>query len=540
MTGRTPAEALDWLVSTTRAAAGETDDPATVREAFQEALANLRVPPKDRAAWQDGLDVPGAAYETLLSGEARRSAGQFFTPRWAATIMAEWLLASEPELVLDAGCGSGALLIALARSERRARSHLLGVDTDPVALRMAEANARLRGMKRCDLVRADFLRDELPAVPDAVICNPPYSRHHALSSEVKASLHEEFESRLGIRFNRNASLHVLFLVRALELSSPDARLAFITPSEWLDARYAREVRAFLTERASVEATIALEGDHLLFPGVLTTASITLIKKGEPPGVPTRIVQMPRKLPAPDEVLAAIAGKASSLKVREVRLDESMKWSRPHIARKPKGEPLSSIAWIRRGVATGANKYFVLSERERLDLGIPMSALKPCLASPKLVAGIRVTRADLDALPVDARRWLIDEKDPLAVERDDALGAYLRYGRDELRVHETYLASQRRLWHAQEQRAGCEIVLTYLNRPTPRFIRNEAGAVPLNNWIVIEPHAGVDVNELFAALQEPVITKQLHEKRRVYGRGLWKVEPGELGEIRLPFKTRGNG
>lgn len=532
MTGRTPTDALAWLVSATRARADDPSDSDAIRAAFVEVLAELRVPSAALDAWNDGLDVPGSAYEALLSGEARRSAGQFFTPRWAARIMADWLLKGQPRTVLDAGCGSGSMLIALAESTFRGRSRLLGVDSDPVALRMAEVNALLRAIPRCDLAQIDFLRDEIPIVPDAVICNPPYSRHHALSSEAKIGLHEEFESRLGIRFSRNAGMHVLFLVRALELSAPDALLAFVTPSEWLDARYAREVRTFLTERARVEAIIALEGDHLLFPGVLTTASITLIRKAEPAGVPTRIVHVPRRLPSPAEVLAAVGGGTSCLRVEDVSLTETMKWSRPRAAKRVKGEPLANLARIRRGIATGANDFFVLTERDRADLGIPKHLLKPCLASPKFVQGITVTRADLDALPDGARRWLVDVRDVGAAERDDALGAYLRHGRDDLRVHETYLASERRIWHRQEQRDASEIVFTYLNRPTPRFVRNLAAAVPLNNWIVIEPKQGVDPDALFDSLQAPSIIGQLHEKRRIYGRGLWKVEPGELGQVRV--------
>jgi SAM-dependent methyltransferase len=102
----------------------------------------------------------------------------------------------------------------------------------------------------------------------------------------------------------------------------------------------------------------------------------------------------------------------------------------------------------------------------------------------------------------------------------------------LKANEGYLASKRKPWYAPEQRGDCPILFSYFNRAQPRFVRNRANAVPLNNWLIIEPKEGVDADVLYEALTSKAAMAQLEEGARVYGGGLWKLEPSELSEIRL--------
>jgi hypothetical protein len=51
--------------------------------------------------------------------------------------------------------------------------------------------------------------------------------------------------------------------------------------------------------------------------------------------------------------------------------------------------------------------------------------------------------------------------------------------------------------------------------------------------VIEPNAGVDADELWQALSAEVVLRQMRRLGREYGKGLWKIEPGELCRVRIP-------
>lgn len=507
------------------AGADGVEDP---RAALAQVLAELEVQPGD-PAWADGRDVVGEAYERLVPAAERRRLGQFFTPLWIGRVMAEWLLCEPTSLLLDAGCGSGALLIAAAHARGAQSTRLLGVDADPLALRMAKLNVAARGIRDLDLRRSDFLLDEVPEQPDAIICNPPFTRHHDVPVATKAAIHQAFERRLSRRFSHLASLHVLFLVRALEVSSDDARIAFITPSHWLDMNYGREIKRLLLERAQVEAIVSFPADELLFAHARTTAAITLIRKGAPRG-PTRIVRVDGDPSAANQIQAALTAPAAE---HEVELASEARWTR-RAARRPKGIALGELAHVHRGAATGCNAFFVLSEMRRRELGLQPSSLRPCAASPRHVAGAELHLSHLDALDEAVPRWLLA---PTREGTSGPLGRYLALGKTKYEVTERHLVKQRvkagRRWFDVEAGPDAPIILSYFNRPRARFVRNRAGAVPLNTWLIVQPNEGINTDALFALLSSDEVMEHLPDGSRVYGRGLWKLEPSDLLKAWVP-------
>src|SRR5436190_2027528 len=200
---KSPDVAVDELVARVRGRVTEPRDAAAIRTAFASVLADLDVRPGD-PMWTDGRDVIGAAYERVLCGRDRRALGQFFTPLSIGRAMAAWLLADQPRLLLDPACGSGSLLAAAAH-ERTGASTFLGMDVDPLAIAMASANATLRRMAELELDARNFLLDEVGERPDAVICNPPFTRHQQLTGDEKFAIHEGFKCRLGLDISQLAS-----------------------------------------------------------------------------------------------------------------------------------------------------------------------------------------------------------------------------------------------------------------------------------------------------------------------------------------------
>gem|GEM_PF-3591265 len=118
-----------------------------------------------------------------------------------------------------------------------------------------------------------------------------------------------------------------------------------------------------------------------------------------------------------------------------------------------------------------------------------------------------------------------------------IAEYLAYGEYTLDVRSRHLVKQRekagRAWYEVRCDLKAPILFTYFNRGEARFVRNRAGAVPLNTWLVIEPLPNVDSDDLFALLCDHRTQKRLRDDCRVYGNGLWKLEPSELADISLP-------
>lgn len=492
--------------------------PRSSRIAFSRVLTGLDEY-IGNPAWTDGSDVVGSAFQRAVKGSDRRRLGQFITPIRLGRVMARWLLEIEPEVLLDPGCGSGSLLIA-AMHEDVGQSRLIGVDVDPLAVEMAKCNVRLRSMGNVDIQLSDFLLEDPPERPNAVICNPPYTRHHDISATRKSAIHRGFARRLGLDLHRTSSLHVLFLVRAIEISAPGARLAFITPSHWLDKSYAAAIKRFVLDEAHINSIINLPAGELVFDRAITSASITLIEKGGRRRS-TRIVQSPTSKESELHKATARGGARIVLKSED-------KWGRPRTRPVVGGVPLSELAHVHRGIATGCNAFFVLSEERRRELRIAHCSVRPCLASPKLLTGPEVSLETLRELPNDARRWLFL---PTRVRSRGPIADYLSIGVSDYGVLTRNLVQQReqvgRKWYQLAADVPAPIVVTYINQGAARIVRNSANAIPLNNWLRIIPKPGVDVDKLLFELTRPEVSREIRSHGREYGNGMWKLEPSDL-------------
>ncbi|NNN00580.1 MAG: peptide chain release factor N(5)-glutamine methyltransferase [Acidimicrobiaceae bacterium] len=88
-------------------------------------------------------------------------------------------LGPEPSLVVDLGCGSGAIGLALLQESQRVGSSvaLIAVDASREALNVAEMNAVKHGLGSVSFVQSswfDALDESLRASFDLIVANPPY------------------------------------------------------------------------------------------------------------------------------------------------------------------------------------------------------------------------------------------------------------------------------------------------------------------------------------------------------------------------------
>src|SRR5205823_6181967 len=157
-------------------------------------------------------------------------------------------------------------------------------------------------------------------------------------------------------------------------------------AHWLDMRYAREVKKLLLEHAHVEAIVTFPTDQPVFEHALTTAAITLIRKGADGSQPSRIIRAGSASPA--DLAASLDDPSFG---EPIDLAKARKWSRPVKAAPTSDVTLGAFARVRRGAATGYNAFFVLSEERRRELKIDSRSVVPCLSSPRHISGNEVTQ-----------------------------------------------------------------------------------------------------------------------------------------------------
>ena len=241
----------------------------------------------------------------------------------------------------------------------------------------------------------------------------------------------------------------------------------------------------------------------------------------------------------------------SLEVSTDDLRHEAKWTRfPRSgARTHNGHPtLSELFDIKRGLATGDNNYFILSEGEIAARRLPMEAFTPILPSPRYLPMDEVL-SDTNGNPqIDHRLYLLDTKLPEheIKHRYPTLYAYLEEGKANA-LHKRYLCKHRGLWYAQENRPPAPIVCTYLGRSDTkrkkpfRFILNRSRATVANVYLAMYPKPALTramqrdshlIRKIWESLNRLTPEEMLSEGR-VYGGGLHKLEPKELGNVPVP-------
>ena len=154
--------------------------------------------------------------------------------------------------------------------------------------------------------------------------------------------------------------------------------------------------------------------------------------------------------------------------------------------------LGDFFTIKRGVATGANAFFILERAEARRRGIPEVFLKPILPGSRHLKQ-DVIEADADGYPrLERPLVLIDCDLPEDVLRDHYPGfwSYLQEGRRQ-GIPSGYLASRRSPWYAQEQRDPPPFLCTYMGRQGAngnpfRFFRNHSCAIAANVYLMLYP------------------------------------------------------
>jgi adenine-specific DNA-methyltransferase len=157
----------------------------------------------------------------------------------------------------------------------------------------------------------------------------------------------------------------------------------------------------------------------------------------------------------------------------------------------------------------------------------------------------VIEADPDGYPrTQPQLALIDCRLPEGEirRRFPAFWSYLEDGEGK-KIHQGYLTSRRSPWYSKEDRPPAPFLCTYMGRSQNgrkpfRFLWNQSAATAHNVYLLLYPKGPVRAacareprlsGVVFEALQK-LDTDEFMGEGRVYGGGLYKMEPKELAQI----------
>ena len=486
-----------------------------------------------RLALQAQLDAQKTASE-------RNRLGQFATPsalaqdmlRYSATLLPP----GQSVRFLDPALGTGSFYSALRRIYPRDRvAEAVGFEVDPHYAHPAQSLWEQTGLT---LQLGDFTAQVADPRFNLLICNPPYVRHHHLTSGDKGRLQVHTQQRSGMRLSGLAGLYGHFLGLSHGWMAPGAVAGWLVPSEFMDVNYGGPIKQYLLHRVTLLRIHRFDPNDVQFDDALVSSAVVWLRHAPPAADHVVEFSFGGSLSAPALVRA----------VPTQALAAEPKWTRFPVAAvrlRADGPRLSDFFRIKRGVATGDNRFFILPEEEIATRGLPWQAFRPILPSPRYLADDEV-EADPAGNPLVGRRlFLLDcnLEEREIEQRFPELWRYLQEGRAR-GLHERYLCRHRPLWYAQEKRPPAPIVCTYLGRSDSRrgrpfrFILNHSQATVANVYLAMHPTTVLAA----ATEQEPrlwhqvwtllnqITPEDLLGEGRVYGGGLHKLEPKELANV----------
>ncbi len=492
-----------------------------------------------RLALQDELDAKKEAAE-------RNRMGQFATPTQLAVDILRYARAqlgnSAKVRFIDPAIGTGAFYSALLdvfTEERIAAA--VGYEIDP---HYGAPAATLWGDTGLEFRLEDFTRAAAPpdaAKFDLLICNPPYVRHHHIINGEKQRLRLRTLDVCGVEIDGLAGLYCYFLGLSHAWLKDGGLAGWLIPSEFMDVNYGAAVKRYLLDKVTLLHIHRFDPHDVQFGDALVSSAVVWFRKVPPAG---------------HQVRFTYGGSLQQPKLERLvpveMLRRDPKWTRYPLQESYEvtdGPVLGDFFKIKRGLVTGNNDYFILSLEEIEQRGLPLEAFKPILPSPRDLPDDEV-KADQAGNPILERRlFLLDPPWPEDAIRNHypKLWAYLEEGKAQ-GVAESYLCRHRNPWYAQEDRPPAPFICTYLgrsdnkNRRPFRFILNHSQATAANVYLMLYPKLPVaralqDSPELkrrvWAYLNE-ISAKALLAEGRVYGGGLHKLEPRELGNVPARF------
>lgn len=461
--------------------------------------------------------------------EKLRDKGQFWTPQWVAEAMVSYVI-KETNLLFDPAAGRGAFFNALLNVN--ASITYLGIDIDQDVL-----EDEIYQQKGCLVELRDFMQNPPQQKFKAIVGNPPYIRHHRIDQESKQFLKKLFTKITGFTIDGRAGYHIYFLIQALNLLDDHGRLAFIMPADICEGIFAEKLWQWITDNYCLESVIMFAENATPFPNVDTNAVILLIKKTKP--IKTIKWVIAKQANCSDLLNFVQSGlqncNYSTLEIIDRDLTEALATglSRPQCNYHNSRYRLHDFAKVMRGIATGANEFFFLTKQQVDQFKIPDQFLKLAIGRTKDITGDKITIDDLKVLQEKNRPTFL-----LSINRNhdlpESVVKYLERG-EKLNLFNRSLIKQRPYWYKMEYREVPPILFAYLGRRKLRFIKNEAGIVPLTAFLCVYPIFSdeIYITNLWQALNHPDTIDNLKFVGKSYGSGAIKVEPRSLDRVAIP-------
>jgi len=370
-----------------------------------------------------------------------------------------------------------------------------------------------------------------------IICNPPYVRHHHINGQ-KKRLQEKSLEVANMKLSGLAGLYCHFMAHAHPWMKKNGLAGWLIPSEFVDVNYGHGVKDYLLNEVTLTQIHRFDPSNVQFDDALVSSAVVWFKNKKPnKNHQVRFTYGGTMNQPTNEKNISISTLASEKKWTRFPLSDERETTVV-----PK---LSDFFQVRRGIATGDNKFFILTRKEIESRSLPIEHFQPILPSPRYLNTSEIQADGNDFPDIENQLFVLDCKLPLAEVKDNYLPLY-EYLEEGIQsgVPERYLCKSRKIWYAQENRPTSLFYCTYIGRSDKkgkkpfRFVLNRSKAIVSNSYLILYPKPYLEdaINKdadltarLLDALNQ-ITGKAMLDEGRVYGGGMHKMEPRELSNV----------
>ncbi|MFP4016126.1 MAG: Eco57I restriction-modification methylase domain-containing protein, partial [Halanaerobiales bacterium] len=400
----------------------------------------------------------------------------------------------------------------------------------------------------------------------------PYLIYKKYNNQKYLSL---FDEMLGVNLSGFTNLCMLFLLKSLTELNPGGRMAYIIPSEFMNADYGKEIKQIIKDYINLKYVILLnynlfevnttsaiflfsnelnqyddnngqieENDHLLkFFSVDSREELeALFYKNELKGFSKNGCSGDNKCSsstADNEVINSKGSKSKTSSNEDVKnrvviayqeLDPVLKWrfyyQKMNSSKYKNLVEFSEYARVLRGIATGANEFFLFNKSKQRKYQIADKYLMPCISRASHIKGHFSSVSHFkDLCERDKNVYLLDLYNK---ELDCRVEEYIKHGENK-GYHQRYLTRYRKPWYRLENKPSAPILARVFNRTGLKFVINEANLYNLTAFHCIYINSEEYADLLKAYLLTETATSIIEDNRREYGDGLSKLEPNDINK-----------
>lgn len=447
------------------------------------------------------------SYYKIADKKRVKKYGQFFTPDYIAKFMADWV-AKDASNILDPAIGNSLFFRQLKNDNIKK----VGYDIDKNIVDYFDYNY--------EIIISDYLLSDVSEKFDAIICNPPYNRFQSIDN--RKEIKKKFLNDYNIELNGYTNQAILFLIKSIMELKKNGRIAYIIPTDFLESSYGEQIKELMLKQNILYSIINLE--YTVFDNATTTSCILLLQKCKNENV--KMINIKNK----DEFLTIDLENTSTIRYEDLNPKE--KWLKIFRNQKDYNNLVKVNKYLRvsRGIATGCNEFFILSENDIKKNKLYKKYFKFCISRSADVKNLIFSNKDIDDLNYQSKRiYLLDinEKD---VMNDINLQNYIAKGEID-KINEKYLLKCRSPWYSMEKKKISPIWITNASRGNIKIVRNITNTHNLTTFhsaFIHEKYKNI-TNIIFCYLVSNVGQEILQRNKKTMGGGLDKYQPSDLND-----------